>query len=120
MDLPWHLYLMALLYLLAGFNHFRNPKMYVKIIPNYLPNPKLLNLLSGAAEVILGILLLFPITKICAAWGIIALLVAVFPANLFMFQNREASFGLAKWILLLRLPLQLILIWWAYQYTFNN
>lgn len=119
MNLPWHLYLMACLYFLAGINHFRNPKMYLRIIPPYLPNHKLLNYLSGAAEIILGALLIFPITKNYAAWGIILLLVAVFPANLYMFQNREASFGLPKWILLLRLPLQLLLICWAYLYTFN-
>jgi uncharacterized membrane protein len=52
-----------------------------------------------------------------SAWGIIVLLVAVFPANLFMYQDKKASFGLPKWILLLRMPLQLLLILWAYQYT---
>jgi uncharacterized membrane protein len=39
-DLPWHLYLMALIYIVAGLNHFRNPRLYLKIIPPYLPNPK--------------------------------------------------------------------------------
>ena len=109
---------MALLYILAGFNHFRNPKMYIKIIPSYFSNPKLLNILSGAAEIILGILLMLSFTTHFAAWGIIALLIAVFPANLFMYQDKKASFGLPKWVLLLRLPLQLLLIVWAYQYTF--
>ena len=118
MNLPWHLYLMALLYILTGSNHFRNPKMYIKIIPSYFSNPKLLNILSGAAEIILGILLMLSFTTHFAAWGIIALLIAVFPANLFMYQDKKASFGLPKWVLLLRLPLQLLLIVWAYQYTF--
>ena len=118
MNLPWHLYLMALLYILAGINHFRNPKMYIKIIPTYFSNPKLLNILSGAAEIILGILLTLPFTTHLAAWGIIALLIAIFPANLFMYQDKKASFGLPKWVLLLRMPLQLLLIFWAYQYTF--
>ncbi|RVT77572.1 DoxX family membrane protein [Flavobacterium sufflavum] len=119
MSLPWHLYIMALLYIMAGLNHFRIPGTYLKIIPPYLPNPKLLNLLSGAAEIILGLLLVLPNMTNYAAWGIIILLIAVFPANLFMFQNRKASFGIPKWILLLRLPLQIVLISWAYQYTFN-
>lgn len=119
MSLPWHLYIMALLYIMAGLNHFRIPRTYLKIIPPYLPNPKLLNQLSGAAEVILGLLLVLPNMTNYAAWGIIILLIAVFPANLFMFQNRKASFGIPKWILLLRLPLQIVLIGWAYQYTFN-
>ncbi len=117
MNLPWHLYVMAVLYILAGINHFRKPKMYIKIIPPFFKNPKLLNTVSGAAEIILGILLLFSPTSHFAAWGIIALLVAVFPANLFMFQNINVSFGLPKWILFVRLPLQLVLIVWAFQYT---
>ncbi|MEL1252705.1 DoxX family protein [Flavobacterium sp. DGU38] len=117
MDLPWHLYLMAFLYIIAGINHFRVPEVYLKIIPSYFPNPKLLNILSGAAEVILGFLLTFPFSKHFAAWGIIAVLIAVFPANIYMYQNRKASFGLPKWILLLRMPLQLLLVLWAYQYT---
>lgn len=118
MDLSWHLYLMAFLYIVAGINHFRSPGIYLKIIPSYFSNPKLLNILSGAAEIILGFLLIIPFLSHFAAWGIIALLIAVFPANLFMYQNKKASFGLPKWILLLRMPLQLLLILWAYQYTF--
>ncbi|PXY44127.1 DoxX family protein [Flavobacterium hydrophilum] len=118
MYLPWHLYLMAFLYIVAGINHFRSPEMYIKIIPPYFSNPRLLNIFSGAAEIILGILLALPFLTHFAAWGIIALLIAVFPANLFMYQNKKAGFGLPKWILLLRMPLQLLLILWAYQYTF--
>jgi len=117
MNLSWHLYLMAFLYIIAGINHFRNPKMYLKIIPPFFKNPHLINTLSGASEIILGVLLTFSITTRFAAWGIIALLIAVFPANLFMFQNKKASFNLPKWILFVRLPLQLVLIFWAYQYT---
>ena len=53
MNLPWHLYLMAFLYIIAGINHFRNPGMYIRIIPPFFSNPKLINILSGAAEIIL-------------------------------------------------------------------
>ena len=116
-QLPWHLYLMGILYFLTGINHFRNPRVYLKIIPPYLPNPKLLNYLSGSAEIILGIGICIPIVSTISAWGIIALLVAVFPANLFMFSNKKAGMGLPKIILLLRLPLQIILMLWAYYYT---
>ncbi len=118
MNLPWHLYLMAFLYIMAGINHFRSPGMYMRIIPPIFKNPKLINTLSGAAEILLGVLLLFPFSKRFAAWGIIALLIAIFPANLFMFQDKKAGFGLPKWILFVRLPLQIVLIYWAYQYTF--
>jgi uncharacterized membrane protein len=118
MNLPWHLYLMAFLYIIAGINHFRSPGMYLRIIPPIFKNPKLINTLSGVAEILLGVLLLFPFSKRFAAWGIIALLIAIFPANLFMFQDKKAGFGLPKWILFVRLPLQIVLIYWAYQYTF--
>ncbi|MFH6992489.1 MauE/DoxX family redox-associated membrane protein [Flavobacterium sp. FlaQc-48] len=117
MNLPWHLYLMAVLYIIAGLNHFWNPGMYIRIIPPYFSNPKLLNTLSGAAEIILGILLLFPATSHFAAWGIIALLIAVFPSNIFMYQKKKGPFSLLKFILLIRLPLQIVLIFWAYLYT---
>ena len=117
MNLPWHLYLMAFLYIIAGINHFKNPGMYIKIIPSYLPNPKLLNILSGAAEIILGILLIVPFTTKLAAWGIIALLIAIFPANVYMFCKKKEGFSLLKIILLIRLPLQIVLILWAYKYT---
>lgn len=117
MNLPWHLYLMAILYILAGFNHFRNPGMYIKITPPFFKSPKLINVVSGIAEIVLGILLMFSLTTQYAAWGIIALLIAIFPANLYMFQNKKASFNLPKCILFVRLLLQLVLIIWAFQYT---
>lgn len=121
MILPWHLYLMALLYFVAGLNHFKNLRLYHKIIPPYFSNPILLNKIAGLAEIILAILLCFPPTIHLGASGIIILLIAIFPANLYMYQNKKAGFGLPKWLLLLRLPLQILLIYWAFQYTlFNN
>ena len=117
MDFSWHLYLMASLYILAGINHFRVPKIYLRIIPPAFPAPKIINIISGLAEIILGIMLLVPETSTWGAWGIIVLLIAVFPANLYMATDKKASLGLPKWILLMRLPLQLLLIYWAYLYT---
>lgn len=117
MIFPWHLYLMASLYILAGINHFRVPKMYLRIIPPAFPAPKVINVVSGLAEIILGVMLLLPETSTWGAWGIIALLIAIFPANIYMVTNKKASFGLPKWILLIRLPLQLALLYWAYLYT---
>lgn len=117
MALPWHLYVMACLYLLAGLNHFRNPKVYTRIIPPALPAPKLLNILSGLAEIILAITLCLPATSKWAAWGIIILLIAVFPANIYMYTNKKAAQALPTWVLLVRLPLQFVLMGWAYLYT---
>ncbi|MDI6034109.1 DoxX family protein [Flavobacterium sp. LB2P84] len=117
MNLPWHLYVMAFVYFIAGLNHFRNPRLYLKIIPPYFPNPKLLNHISGLAEIFLGIALCIPLLSNYAAWGVIALLTAIFPTHLYMYFDEKARMGLPKWVLLLRMPLQLVLIFWAYQYT---
>lgn len=117
MDSTWLLYLMAFIYTIAGINHFRSPKLYKKIIPPYFPNPTLLNYISGTAEIILGIALLIPALSTYAAWGIIALLIAVFPTHFYMYQNPKAHMGLPKWVLLARIPFQVFLMYWAYLYT---
>lgn len=112
------LYLMALLYVLAGLNHFRAPDFYMPMMPPYLPAHGLLICLSGVAEVLLGILLIPKKTRRLAAWGIIALLIAVFPANVYMLQTGGAGFGdISKAALVARLPIQGLLIWWAWIYT---
>ncbi|OAZ04578.1 DoxX family membrane protein [Flavobacterium succinicans] len=117
MNSLWHLYVMAILYIIAGANHFRVPRLYQKIIPSYLPNSSLLNILSGVMEIALGISLLIPAISRYAAWGVILLLIAVFPTHIFMLTNPKASMGLPKWVLYLRLPLQFLLMYWAYTYT---
>src|SRR5947209_1990503 len=106
----------AALFVLGGVGHFVATDVYVRIMPPYLPYHRALVLLSGVFEVVLGILLLVPTTSRLAAWGLIALLVAVFPANIFMFQHPE-RFSLPPTLLLLRLPLQGVLILWGYVYT---
>ncbi len=91
--------------------------MYVKIIPPWLPNPVMLNYMSGACEIIFALMLIPETTRPVAAWLIIALLVAVFPANIQMsiiFRKRKNPYF---WVTVIRLPLQLLLIWWAWQYT---
>ncbi len=110
------LYLMAALYTLAGINHFRSPGFYLAIMPPFLPYPNLMNTLSGLAEISLGIGLLFPQTRVWAAWGVIALLIAIFPANIYMaIADKFTRISpLIRWG---RLPIQGVLIWWAYQYT---
>ncbi len=113
------LYLMALLYIAAGIWHFIKPKMYVKIMPPRLPAPFTLVYVSGVAEIVLGILLLPEVTRPWAAWGIIALLVAVFPANVQMMKLYYQKQIPHRWITVARLPLQLLLIWWAWWYTGN-
>ncbi len=104
-------------FVLAGLNHFRNPGFYVGIMPPYLPWPLALVYLSGVAEVVLGALLLFPTWTVMAGWGLIALLVAVFPANVHMAMHPELYPSVSPTALLMRLPIQGLLIAWAYWYT---
>jgi uncharacterized membrane protein len=103
----------------AGVMHFVSPKGFVRIVPPWLPNPRALVAISGAFEILGGAGLLFPPTRRLAAWGLIALFVAVFPANVNMAVRR---IGLGRrpippWLLWARLPLQLVLIAWAYRLT---
>ncbi len=109
------LYLMSGIYVFAGVMHFIKPKIYRRMIPPYLPYPKLLNSLSGGFEILFGLGLLFDQTRSISAFGLILLLIAVFPANIYMYQ-RDAK-GIPRWALFLRLPLQFVLIGWAYIYT---
>jgi uncharacterized membrane protein len=106
----------AALFVAGGIGHFVKTDVYMRIMPPYLPYHRALVLLSGVFEVALGILLLVPTTTRLAAWGLIALQVAVFPANVYMYQHPE-KFALPPMLLLLRLPLQVVLILWAYAYT---
>lgn len=120
MDKPWHLYVMALLYIIAGINHFRKPELYLKIIPPFITNKKFVSEFSGVIEILLGIYLCIPIFSSLAARSIMIVLVLIFPANIYMVVNKKASLGLPKWILYLRLPIQFLLIFWAYQYSNLN
>ncbi len=110
-------WLLALLFIAGGINHFSNPDPYVAIMPPYLPAPLVLVYVSGAAEVLLGILLLVPRFQRLAAWGLILLLVAVFPANLHMAIHPELFPEIPPAALWLRLPLQGVLIAWAYLFA---
>jgi uncharacterized membrane protein len=110
-------YLFGLLFVAAGVNHFVNTAFYVRIMPPYLPWHEELVLLSGVAEIALGALLLVRRYARVAAWGLILLLVAVFPANLHMAMSPEQFPSLSPLALWLRLPLQGVLIAWAYWYT---
>ncbi|NLV07841.1 DoxX family protein [Haloarcula rubripromontorii] len=115
-------YVMAILYIVAGILHFVVPELYVQIVPPVLPAPLALVYLSGVAEIGVGAGLLVPRTRSYAAWATIALLVAIFPANVYMAVSMVTIDGtgggqpsaLVRWA---RLPLQGVLILWAYWYT---
>ncbi len=108
---------MAALYVIAGAGHFIVTRAYMRIMPDYLPAHRELVLISGAAEIAGGIGLLVPQTRRTAALGIVIFLITVFPANFWMVQHPDRYPGIPLWAMWLRLPLQLPLIWWAWQYT---
>ncbi len=107
---------MAAFYIAAGFFHFKNPKFFIKITPPYIPAPEKVNILVGVIEILLGIFLLVEKTQSLAAWGIIALLIAVFPANIYHHQLARKK-GKDVTATLIRLPIQALLIYWAWCYT---
>jgi uncharacterized membrane protein len=111
--------LLAVLMVFAGVMHFVAPAAYARIVPRSLPAPRALVFISGVCEVLGGLGLLLPETRRLAAWGLIALFIAVFPANVNMAVNR-IGFGRKPppaWLLWARLPLQAVLIAWAYLFT---
>jgi uncharacterized membrane protein len=113
-------YVLGILFIAAGLYHFINPDFYLRIMPPYLPWHLFLVHLSGLFESALGILLLIPKFTRLAAWGLIALLIAVFPANIHMAMNPQLYPDIPPFTLWLRLPLQGVFIAWAYWYTGNR
>lgn len=109
-------HVVAAFMVMAGVAHFVNPAFFLQIMPPYLPLHNELVLLSGACEIILGVLLLIPASSKTAAWGIMALLVAVFPANWYLYQNQNIL-PAPPAVHLLRLPLQALFVLWAYWHT---
>jgi uncharacterized membrane protein len=118
-------WLLGALLLFAGWNHFRDPDFYVPMMPPFLPAHRELVELSGVAEFALGLVALvlaplMPRIRRWTAWGVIALLIAVFPANLHVaFANvpiggAEEGLGVWNWV---RLPFQAVGIAWAWVYT---
>lgn len=110
-------YVTGAAFVIAGVNHFAKPRLYRAIMPPYLPAHGPLVAISGAAEVVLGVLVCFPRLARPAGWGLMALLVAVFPANLHMALHPRRFAPMPAWLLWLRLPLQPLMIWWVERCT---
>jgi uncharacterized membrane protein len=111
--------LLSAFFIVAGTMHFVAPDAYVRIVPPVLPVPGVLVLLSGVAEIFGGCGLLLPFTQRLAAWGLVLLLLVVFPANIYTAVSHVSFPGIfgQSWVQWLRLPLQIPLILWALRYT---
>jgi uncharacterized membrane protein len=109
------LILAAIFYTIAGTLHFLRPEPYMKIMPPVIPAPLAMIYLSGAAEIAGGLGLLIPKLRRPAAWGLTALLIAVFPANIYMATNHiePTQTAIPTSLLWARLALQPLLIWWV-------
>ncbi len=109
-------WLAAIGFLLAGAKHFYRAEFYRQIVPPMFPSPAALIAIRGVVEIIGGVGLLIPRLRRAAGWGLIALLIAVFPANIYMAISPRFAEQLhfQPWVLWLRLPMQVLFIWWIW------
>lgn len=107
---------LALLFVVAGAAHFLAPKNYLAIMPPAIPWPRAMVALSGLAEIAGGVGICLPRTRRAAGWGLIALLVAVFPANVYAISTgmKISGYTVPAWMLWARLPFQFVFIYWVY------
>jgi len=108
-------YLLSAMMIAAGTLHLVQPEMFIQIVPKYLPAHRTLVLLSGFFEILGGLGLLVPRVRKLSAWGLVALFIAVFPANVNMAVHKIYTDN--PWILWGRLPFQGVLVAWAYWLT---
>jgi uncharacterized membrane protein len=113
------LYLLSLFYLLAGTNHFLVPDFYARMVPPYLPAPHFLVYLSGALEILMGILVLFRKSRRYASLGIILLLISFVPVHIYLIQTRGEPIGISLLFAWIRVPVQGLFICWAW-YHYRN
>lgn len=113
--MPIHQIILGLFFIFAGVMHFVKPKFFLAIMPPFIPFHKEVVQISGVAEIVFGVSLFIPNMQASAAWGIIILLIAVFPANIYMAtaDKFKKMSPIIRWG---RLPLQGVLIWWASLY----
>lgn len=112
----WIKFVLAGFFIYAGVMHFVKPKFFLAIMPPYVPFHKEAVQISGVAEVLFGLGLLIGPYQNASAWGLILLLILVFPANVYMATSHKFK-SMSPWIRWGRLPLQGLLIWWVYTYV---
>ena len=112
-------YSLSLLYVGVGFKHFIDIDFFLVIVPPYIPYPELMVYTSGLFEIVLGVLLVPRKTRKYGALGLLVLLIAVFPANIYLFTSEIAqnTFGISRQDALIRLPFQVPLLLLAYWHS---
>lgn len=113
------IYILSMLYILVGIKHLISPDFFITIVPEYICYKSEVVLISGLLEIIFGILLLYRKTRSIGAWGVIFLLIAVFPANIYLYYSKIAqdTLEITKSQALLRMPFQIPLIIIAYWHS---
>ena len=114
---PFSIIVMSWFYIYTGLLHFTNTNWFLQIVPPYLPIKLELVYLSGLFEVILGIMLIVPSLRYYAGWGLILLLIAVYPANIYLAQTNGAAMNTSALVAWGRLPFQFLFIGIAYWHT---
>lgn len=114
---PFSIIVMSWFYIYTGLLHFANTNWFLQIVPPYLPIKLELVYLSGLFEVILGFMLIVPALRYYAGWGLILLLIAVYPANIYLAQTNGAAMNTSALVAWGRLPFQFLFIGIAYWHT---
>ena len=109
--------IMSIFYVSVGVNHFTIPEWFLQIVPPWLPYKLELVYISGFLEIIFGVMLLIPATRFYASWGLILLLIAVYPANIYLAQTNGAAMNTTPLVAWGRLPFQFVFIALAYWHT---
>lgn len=108
---------LAVFFVAAGVNHFITPEIYLGMMPAWVPSPRAANAISGVAEILGGLGVLLPATRRWAGWGLLALLVAIFPANVHVaLEGKMPGTSFSPTVLWLRLPFQVLFaawVWWT-------
>ena len=111
------LFAFSIFFIGAGLDHLVNPEFYLSIMPPIFPMHSEAVLISGVLEIVGGIAVLMPGLRRAAGWGIFVLLIAVYPANIYMALNPELFTSIHSGFLYFRLPLQFLFLYWAYSVT---
>lgn len=110
---------MILLYIAAGINHFIKPEFYEKMMPFYIPFHLFFIYFSGVCEIVFALLLFLSKTRKASAWLIVAMLVVFFVIHIQMLIDSLDNDDVMFWVAIIRIPIQFVLIWWAWLYTKN-